>query len=67
MAQVVGRDEVQSLMQQGAQVVDVMPAAEYEEFHLSGAIHLHLKALNRDTASTLDKHRPVIVYCYDMQ
>ncbi|HUF39537.1 MAG TPA: rhodanese-like domain-containing protein [Anaerolineales bacterium] len=67
MAKKIDRDEVQKLVGEGAQVVDVMPPAEYEELHLPGAIHLFLKTLNARTAAVLDKKRLVIVYCYDNQ
>jgi rhodanese-related sulfurtransferase len=39
---------------------------EYDEEHLPGAIHLPLKSLTREVAErTLDRGRPVIVYCWD--
>jgi rhodanese-related sulfurtransferase len=56
---------VRRLLDEGAQLVEVLPRDEYEEEHLPGAIHLPLKALTRDTASVLDRGRPVIVYCWD--
>jgi rhodanese-related sulfurtransferase len=63
----IGRAEVERLAAAGAQVVDVLPRAEYEEFHLPGAIHLWIKELNRETARRLDRDRPVVVYCDDFQ
>ena len=54
-------------MGQGAQLVEVLPAAEYAEEHLPGAINIPLKELNRETARQLDRQRPVIVYCHDYQ
>jgi rhodanese-related sulfurtransferase len=54
-------------MDQGAQVVEVLPQAEYEDEHLPGAINLPLKKLNPETASVLERDRPVIVYCHDQQ
>jgi rhodanese-related sulfurtransferase len=63
-----GRDELLRLVrEEAAQVVDVLPRAEYEEAHLSGAINLPLKELNRETARVLDRDRPVVVYCHDYQ
>jgi rhodanese-related sulfurtransferase len=49
----------------GAQLVEVLPPAEYAEMHLPGAINLPLKQLTRETAEQLDHGRPVIVYCWD--
>lgn len=58
---------LQDLLGQGAQLVEVLPAAEYAEMHLPGALSLPLKQLNRQTAAQLDRERPVIVYCADSQ
>jgi rhodanese-related sulfurtransferase len=56
---------VQRLLADGAQLVEVLPAKEYEEEHLPGAISVPLKTLTWDRAQDLDRTRPVIVYCWD--
>jgi rhodanese-related sulfurtransferase len=61
----VSRQEVQKLMDQGAQVVDVLPREEFLEEHLPGAISLPLRKLETEARSALDPSRPVIVYCWD--
>ena len=61
----IDRDELQRLLTAGAQLVEVLPPAEYEEEHLPGAVNIPLKELNPETAAQLDRGRPVIVYCYD--
>jgi rhodanese-related sulfurtransferase len=61
------RDDLHKLLENGAQLVDVLPRKEYEEEHLHGAISLPLKELNRETASRLRRDMPVIVYCHDYQ
>jgi rhodanese-related sulfurtransferase len=62
----IDRHELQRLLaEQQAQLVEVLPAAEYEDEHLPGAIKIPLKQLDRQTTSRLDHARPVIVYCYD--
>ena len=66
MPQEVGRDELQQLVAQGAQLVDVLPANEYEQSHLPGAISLPLRKLEKEARSILDPNRPVIVYCWDV-
>ncbi len=66
MASLVDRDQLQTLVAQGAQLVEVLPADEYKEDHLPGAKSIPLRRLNRETAATLDAHVPVIVYCWDM-
>jgi rhodanese-related sulfurtransferase len=61
----IGRDEVRRLMESGAQLVEVLPAAEYEKDHLPGAISLPLRRLDREARRLLDPGRPVVVYCWD--
>ena len=57
------REEVQRLIRDDtAQLVEVLPSQEYQDEHIEGATNLPLKRLNRETASYLDKARPVIVY-----
>jgi rhodanese-related sulfurtransferase len=63
--QEVQRREVQGLMEKGAQVVEVLPAEEFEEDHLPGAINLTLRKIETEARTTLDKSRPVVVYCWD--
>ncbi len=58
----IDRDDVQRLMREGAQLVEVLPPAEYEEMHLPGAINIPLADLNRETTAKLERDRPVIVY-----
>jgi rhodanese-related sulfurtransferase len=61
----IERREVQRLMDQGAQVVEVLPKEEYEEEHLPGAINLPLRELEDQATELLDRDRPVVVYCWD--
>lgn len=35
--------------------------------HLPAAINISLKELDADTATRLDRSRPVIAYCFDYQ
>jgi rhodanese-related sulfurtransferase len=68
MPRSIDRHELQQLIaEQQAQLVEVLPAAEYAEEHLPGAINIPLKELDRQGTSRLDQTRPVIVYCYDTQ
>jgi rhodanese-related sulfurtransferase len=61
----IGREEVQLLLAEGAQLVEVLPREEYEEDHLPGAIHLPLRHIETDARNRLDPDRAVIVYCWD--
>lgn len=63
----IDRDEVKRLLAEGAQLVEVLPSAEFEEEHLPGAINIPLKELDRETTRQLERGRPVIVYCHDYQ
>jgi rhodanese-related sulfurtransferase len=54
------------MVEAGAQLVEVLPAEEYLEEHLPGAISLPLRRLDSEATSVLDKTRPVIVYCWDL-
>ena len=63
----IDRLQLQQLLTQGAQLIEVLPPAEYAEAHLPGAGNLPLKQLTRQTAAQLDPQRPVIVYCHDSQ
>jgi rhodanese-related sulfurtransferase len=52
-------------MDQGAQVVDVLPAREYGEDHIPGAIHLPLRKIETKGREVLEPGRPIVVYCAD--
>jgi rhodanese-related sulfurtransferase len=61
----IARHDLEGLLGAGAQLVEVLPEAEYLEEHLPGAINLPLRHLNADTARQLDPGRAVVVYCWD--
>jgi rhodanese-related sulfurtransferase/CBS domain-containing protein len=65
MATTVDRQQVQRLVNEGAHLVEALPAAEYADEHLPGAINIPLKELDRDRVRELDPDHPVVVYCYD--
>ena len=67
MVEQIDRKRVQELVRDGAQLVEVLPRAEYEDEHLPGAINIPLKQLDRGSVRGLDRGLPVIVYCYDSQ
>jgi rhodanese-related sulfurtransferase len=61
----VDRARAQELVAGGAQLVEVLPAAEFDEEHLPGARNIPLKELTDEAVATLDRGRPVVVYCWD--
>ncbi len=56
---------LRALLAGGAQLVEVLPAVEYTEMHLPGAVNSPLKTLDATATAGLDRDRPVIVYCWD--
>ena len=58
---------VRSLLEAGAQLVEVLPASEYEEEHLPGAVTIPLAQLDGPRADGLRTGVPVIAYCFDGQ
>lgn len=62
----IGLDQLKELLDRGdGQLVEVLPAHEFEEEHLPGALNLPLKSLNQASVSGLDRDKPVVVYCWD--
>jgi rhodanese-related sulfurtransferase len=61
----IGLAEVKRLMDEGAQIVEVLPREEYEEEHLPGAVSIPLKTLDGQTTAALDRRAAVVVYCWD--
>ncbi|TMM19442.1 MAG: rhodanese-like domain-containing protein [Actinobacteria bacterium] len=61
----VDRDQLQRLLEQRAQLVDVLPRDEYEEEHLPRAINLPLRRVETEATTALDPGSPIVVYCWD--
>ena len=67
MPRSVFREEVCELMDQGAQVLEVLPRDDYEWKHLPGAASVPLKELTSEAVGHLDRDQPIVVYCNDFQ
>ena len=65
MPKEIRREDVRRMLNEGAQLVEVLPSPEYEEDHLPGAVHIPLRHLDSRTTKVLDPKRAVIVYCWD--
>lgn len=65
MPRSIDRHRLRELMDNGAQLVEVLPADEYAEEHIPGAVNIPLKELDAHSAARLDASRPVAVYCWD--
>lgn len=57
--------QLRRLLDQDAQLVEVLPTDEYTEMHLPGAVNIPLKILDAAATAGLDRGRPVVVYCWD--
>ncbi len=58
----INRETLLKLIEQGAQVVDVLPEGEFMASHIPGAINIPLKNLYSEATSTLARAKPVVVY-----
>jgi rhodanese-related sulfurtransferase len=68
MPRPIDRDELRRLIaEQGAQLVEVLPASDYEQEHITGAVNIPLKELDERAPRELERKQPVIVYCNDYQ
>jgi rhodanese-related sulfurtransferase len=65
MATLIDREQVKRLVAAGAQLVEVLPANEYAEDHLPGAVSRPLRHINKQDTADFDRNRPIIVYCWD--
>jgi rhodanese-related sulfurtransferase len=64
---IITRDELQKRVEDGASLIEVLPAEEFARAHLPGAINIPLARLSEKTIASLDKKRTTIVHCYDYQ
>ena len=62
----VDTDRVRRLLDDGAQVVDVLPGEIYLQEHIQGAVSVPLDEIDQ-ARERLDPARPVVVDCYDYQ
>jgi len=65
MPTLIDRGQVQELVAAGAQLIEVLPAEEYGEDHLPGARSLPLPQIDADSAKTMRRGQPLVVYCWD--
>lgn len=55
-------EEVKNLMTIGAQLIDVRSTVEFNQGALDGAVNMPLESFQH-SANSIDKTRPVILYC----
>ncbi|HEX2047796.1 MAG TPA: rhodanese-like domain-containing protein [Acidimicrobiales bacterium] len=59
------KDEVRRLLDDGAQLVEVLEPRQHRLAHLPGAVSIPAWELTRERAQELDRDRPIVVYCFD--
>jgi rhodanese-related sulfurtransferase len=64
MPTLIDREQLKAMVADGAQLIEVLPAKEYAEDHLPGAVNHPLRQLDKE-AGQIDRNRPIIVYCWD--
>ena len=62
MKEIITSREAQSLISDGAQLLDVRSQGEFGQDAVSGAINLPLEVL-KDGKPNLDTSKPIVVYC----
>ena len=62
MVQNIDRTALLAMIEEGAQVVDVLPDPEYSAQHIPGAISIPLRRLTAETTAGLRRDKPVVVY-----
>ena len=65
MFESIDRQRVRQLVDEGAQLLEVLETKQYEAAHLPGAVNIPAWELTRERAGELDPDRPVVVYCFD--
>lgn len=66
MFESIDRERVRQLIDEGAQVVEVLEERQYRLAHLPGALHLFARDFTRERVEELlERDRPVVLYCLD--
>ncbi len=63
----IDRNQVRQLVQDGAVLIEVLPATEYDNEHLAGAINIPVADLSAEVPKRFKNNQTLIVYCYDRQ
>jgi phage shock protein E len=67
MPRAIELGELLRLVDDGAQLVDVLSRKEFEESHLPGAINIPLPELDEVAVASLDREGAVVAYCFDFE
>ena len=61
----VDHREVLEMLSGGGQIVDVLPAQEFNGAHIKSAVHIPLSRIINDAPLLLDRSQRTVVYCRD--
>jgi rhodanese-related sulfurtransferase len=67
MPSAIDTHAARALHERGALFIEVLPAADYRERHIAGAINIPLPNLTDDAVADLDRSATVVTYCFDYQ
>ena len=67
MPRAIDLGETLRLLDEGAQLVDVLSRKEFEDSHLPGAINIPLPELDEPAIASLDREAAVVAYCFDYE
>lgn len=67
MPTTIDTEAVKRLADEGAQLVEVLPKDAFDREHLPGATCIPLVDMTEASTLGLDRDRPIVVYCYDLQ
>lgn len=58
----IDRHQLLQLIDDGAVVIDVLPAGEYNAGHIPGAVNIPLRSVTPTTTAAIRRVKPVVVY-----
>ena len=67
MPRAIDLGETLRLLDDGAQLLDVLSRKEFADSHLPGAINIPLPELDELAVASLDRKAAVVAYCFDYE
>jgi rhodanese-related sulfurtransferase len=68
MAKSVSIDDVlRNIMDQSAEIVDVLDPESYDEVHIRGAINIPIKRLEKEASEKISRDKPIVTYSIDYE
>lgn len=65
MVKAITHEEILAAEPGELQIVEVLPAGEFERMHIPRAVSIPLSEMSRDAVEWLNPAQPVVVYCFD--